>query len=48
MVETILGGENMKKEKYVPEISSRLRKRSVSVPNTIYNASGIKSSREEN
>lgn len=42
MVETISGGENMKKEKYVPEISSRLRKRSVSVPNTIYNASGIK------
>ena len=29
MVETISGGENMKKEKYVPEIFLRLRKRSV-------------------
>ena len=32
----------MDKEKYIPEVKSMLRSRSVNVPEVIYKASGIK------
>ena len=37
-----MGGYKMEKERYIPEVKSRLRTRTIEVPQVIYRATGIK------